>query len=142
MSFFLCQQCQLLYIETYFCLLGFLDYILSGSKIGECLVPSYFAPWWWCGSTTFPTLKRYWAFRFLCVHFRALYIDHVFPPNLHYVACCMYLSGMCCQIIFYNISDGIWGLICPLLEPETLLMFGFFLYLPENSPKAPARMHR
>lgn len=53
---------------------------------------------------------------------------------------CVFFVFFNCLVIFYNIINGIIGLIRPLQEPETLLMsLVFFLYLQHDALKRPDR---
>lgn len=126
----------------------YVNCILSGSNVMHAHFNQYYTPWWWCGSTTFLTTESSKTFFIFCpcILRHSLLISCCFFLNLLITSCSMlyvfvWYVFFNCLVMFYNITNGIRGLICPLQEPETLLMpFVFFLYLPHNALKRPDRV--
>lgn len=109
----------------------------------------HYIPRWWHGSTTFLTIKHCKIFFFLFPS--ALW---VMPSSLvclwmtvfHHVACfyvfLWYNLYFICLVIFYNITNGVRGLIDRLQEPDTLLMslVFFFLNFSHTAFRCPGRL--
>lgn len=146
---FLCQQCQLLYIETYFCLLRFWTAFYQGVKLMFISVILHPLVVMWKHNISHNTkIQSYYSIFYVCIFRHSLSIRFFSLMNSWITSCSMlyvfvWYVFLNCLVIFYNISDGKRGLICPLLEPETLSMpFVFFLYSTDNALKGPDRVHR
>lgn len=107
----------------------YLECILSGNNAMHGQFSQYSTPWWWHGSTTFLTTESHktpFLFSVLAFWGALCLLLCLWISELHHVACSdvfvWYNVFFNCLVIFCTIANGIRGLICPLQEPETLLM--------------------